>query len=240
MKPVRLLFLFALALTAVVRAQDAAPASAVAPDAVPQVAPAPVAPPDVAAAPAAPPAPEAMPPTTPAAPVETPTPPASADEPVAKAVPVPVAPSGPPAAPRVAKFPLPNHDPGVLEVDMIGHRFNEANDSGGWGWVKYPNDSWKKGRWIALEETPGTSSAPWRVLGGARDVDQNVEYKMHGFFAPYQVYDPHTNEMLDVFVLESYETIGPAQPLSIASGPDDRHAHVRSTFSSRRMGNEEY
>jgi len=163
------------------------------------------------AVPAPAPAPEAAPPLT--------------DETVARAVPVPK-----------SKFSLPARDPAIPDADYIGHRYAEPNDSGGWGWVKLPNDNWKKAHWIALEETPGVASAPWRDMGptATRADDQNYEYKMHGFFAPYQVYDPHTNEMLDVFVLESYETIGPAQPLTIRSGPEDRHGDLRrSGFSSR-------
>ena len=110
-------------------------------------------------------------------------------------------------------------------------------------WIKLPTESWKKARWITLLETPGVAVAPWRAGGptAARTDDQNYEYKMHGFFAPYQVYDPHTNEMLDVFVLESYEPIGPAQPLSIPSGPADRMgARAHSGFSSKHREDESY
>ena len=199
-------------------------------------------PPPAAAAPAAPdataPAPTPDAPAVVPAPVAAPAPDAApapappADEAVARAV--PVAPIPPVAK---TKFPLPARDPAIPEGDYIGHRYAEPNDSGGWGWIKLPTDSWAKGgRWIALEETPGVASAPWRDMGPnpTRTGDQNYEYKMHGYFAAYQVYDPHTNEMLDVFVLESYEAIGPAQPLSIRSGPEDRHGDLRrSGFSSR-------
>jgi len=217
-------------------AQDTAPAQApVAPSAdgstpPPAAAPmeaAPAAPDAAAPAPEAPAAPAAVP-----APVPDVAPAPSADEAVARAV--PVAPVAPVAK---TKFPLPARDPAIQEGDYIGHRYAEPNDSGGWGWIKLPTDSWAKGgRWIALEETPGVASAPWRDMGPnpTRTGDQNYEYKMHGYFATYQVYDPHTNEMLDVFILESYETIGPAQPLSIRSGPEDRHGDLRrSGFSSR-------
>lgn len=179
--------------------------------------------PDAAPAPApAPEIPVAIPAPAPA-PDAAPAPPA--DETVARAVPV-----------AKSKFSLPARDPAIPDADYIGHRYAESNDSGGWGWVKLPTDSWNKAHWVAIEETPGVASAPWRDMGPtpSRTDDQNYEYKMHGFFAPYQVYDPHTNEMLDVFVLESYETIGPAQPLTIRSGPEDRHGDLRrSGFSSR-------
>ena len=188
----------------------------------------PVAPPPAEAAPV----PDAVAPAAVPAPAPAPDAP-PVDETVARAV----------AVPKPTKFPLPTRDPAIPDADYIGHRFAEPNDSGGWGWVKLPTDSWSKGgRWIALEETPGVASAPWRDLGPTptRTADQNYEYKMHGYFAPYQVYDPHTNEMLDVFVLESYETIGPAQPLKIRSGPEDRMNANRSSLNTKHRDEDAY
>lgn len=121
--------------------------------------------------------------------------------------------------------------------DWIGHRYYEDKiDSGGWGWVRLPSESWKRGRWVTLKETPGQAPAPYRALGAGRTADQNYEYKMRGYIAPYQVYDPHTDEMLDAFVLISCEPVGPAEALSNRPGPDTRKSHPRSTFSSRNMG----
>lgn len=212
------LFVF-LFLTAVfpLAAQDAA-APAPAPAETPAAAPA--APPD-AAAPAAP-VPDASAPAPDAA-----VPPAP-DEPVAKATRVP---------PPRKHFTLPEPANPADAADYIGHRYYEDTiDSGGWGWVKLPTESWKRARWVALRETPGAAPAPYRALGGNRTADQNYEYKMRGYFAPYQVYDPHTDEMLDVFVLLSCEPIGPAEPLSNRPGPDSRRGRSRSSFSSRNSG----
>jgi len=149
---------------------------------------------------------------------------------------VPVDPAAPPAAPPPPKFGIPAKPASVQSLDYIGHRYNEPDDTGGWGWVKLPNEAWSRGRWVTLRETPGLAVAPWRTAG-SRDADQNWEYKIHGFFAPYQVYDPHTDEMLDVLVVESIEPIPgatPATPLSLNPGPRDRKSHaIRSTFRSR-------
>ncbi len=102
--------------------------------------------------------------------------------------------------------------------------------------MKRPTETWSRAHWVTLRETPGQAPAPYRALGAGRTADQNYEYKMRGYIAPYQVYDPHTDEMLDAFVLVSCEPIGPAAPLSIRSGPDSRKSHLRSTFSSRSAG----
>jgi hypothetical protein len=153
--------------------------------------------------------------------------PAAPDEPVAKAIRIP---------PPRKHFDVPQPANPADVIDYIGHRYYEDTiDSGGWGWVKLPTQSWKRARWVTVRETPGVSPAPYRALGG-NTADQNYEYKMRGYFAPYQVYDPHTDEMLDVFVLMSCEPIGPAAPLSNQPGPGSRNGKARSTFSSRASG----
>lgn len=145
---------------------------------------------------------------------------------VAKAVAVPA-----------SRFNIPPHNP-ALDKDYIGHRYHEAGDTGGWGWVKLPEQSWNRAKWVAVKETPGVAAQPFRSMGDGknRDVDQDYEFKMRGYFAPFQVYDPHTDEMLDVFVLEACEPFGsePAMPLDLRPGPGERHHGLaRSTFSSR-------
>ncbi len=141
-----------------------------------------------------------------------------------------------PAGPPPPKFGLPAKPASIVEQDYIGHRFNEPEDTGGWGWVKLPEQPWKKARWVTLRETPGIAVAPWRALG-KRDADQDYEYRLHGYFAPYQVYDPHTDEMLDVLIVESVTPIDgatPAKPLDRTPGPEGRKGHVvRSSFRSR-------
>lgn len=124
----------------------------------------------------------------------------------------------------IPRMPLPAAPAGVVSQEFIAHRFFESKiDSGGWGWVRLPNEGWSRGRWVALRETPGVAVAPWRYKGGDKGDDQNYEYRLRGYIAPYQVYDPHTDEMLDVFVLEKIEQVlGPAKPLGLRPGPKTR------------------
>ncbi|SDU19483.1 hypothetical protein SAMN05444156_2530 [Verrucomicrobium sp. GAS474] len=152
--------------------------------------------------------------------------------------PAPAAVPVPPPAPPLPKFGLPAKPASVVEQDFIGHRYNEPEDTGGWGWVKLPEESWKKAHWVTLRETPGIAVAPWRT-GGKRDSDQDYEYRLHGYFAPYRVYDPHTDEMLEVLIIDSVTPIegaSPAKPLDRTPGPDERKPHsVRSSFRSREF-----
>jgi len=138
--------------------------------------------------------------------------------------------------PGASRFTLPERPPGVPSLDYVGHRFHEPSDSGGWGWIRLPQDGWNRARWVALQETPGVAVAPWRNMGGSAGDDQDYEFTLHGYIAPYPVYDPHTNEMLDVFVLESYEVIGQAKPLHLLPGPPQRSGRSRSSYSARDRG----
>ncbi|WP_174581649.1 hypothetical protein [Candidatus Methylacidithermus pantelleriae] len=104
--------------------------------------------------------------------------------------------------------------------EFIGHRFCEK-DGYGWGWVKRPGQSWDQAVWVALFEQPGRLVAPHRKLG-RRDADQDWEYRMRGYFADFQVYDPRRDELLDVFVPQSIEPIGKAPPLNRPPGPPSR------------------
>ena len=168
----------------------------------------------------------------------------AADTPPAPAPSIPASSDAPvtdpniPAPPPQPKFGLPAKPASAVEQDFIGHRYNEPEDTGGWGWVKLPEQSWKKAVWVTLRETPGIAIAPWRALG-KRDADQDYEYRIHGYFAPYKVYDPHTDEMLNVLVIESVAAIDgatPAKPLDLTPGPEERKPHsVRSSFRSREF-----
>jgi hypothetical protein len=110
--------------------------------------------------------------------------------------------------------------PPVVE-EFIGHRFVEET-GGGWGWVMKPGQKWKNDAvWITLKETPPLIKAPDRTMP-KRDADQNYEYKLWGYFAGFEAYDPSTNEMLPVFVLDHYEVIGPKDPLHLDAGPTMR------------------
>ncbi|ACD84486.1 hypothetical protein [Candidatus Methylacidiphilum infernorum] len=135
----------------------------------------------------------------------------------------------PPA--QYAKEPL-NPPPGISVEEYIGHRAVDKNGSG-WGWVKKPNEDWKDAHWVALKETPGGVVAPWRKLK-KKTADDNFEYRMKGYITDYKVYDPHTNELLEVFVPEMIEPIGPAKPLAMKPGPPSRFSHIPEEWNVRR------
>jgi len=114
----------------------------------------------------------------------------------------------------------------------VAHRLVDPMEGEGWGWVRKSGDGWGSGIWIALQETPGLAVAPHRKLVKA-DADLDWEYKFWGKMAGYKAYDPHLDEQLPVFILQGYEVIGPANPLSIKSGPPGRIQHRPSGASSR-------
>ena len=161
---------------------------------------------------------------------------------------VPPAGGPPPVAPPLRKGSPLDHlanDPKIAQPQIgykegntqgddywIGHRLIDEMGGQGWGWVKKEGDSWASAKWIALQETPGLAVAPHRKLVRA-DGDLDWEFKFWGEFAPYKAYDPHLDEQLEVFILKGYEVIGPAAPLNIHVGPDDRVMHRPSGASSR-------
>jgi hypothetical protein len=114
----------------------------------------------------------------------------------------------------------------------IAHRLIDPDGGQGWGWVRKPNQNWDSARWIALQETLGLAVAPHRHLQKA-EMDANWEFKFWGRFATYKAYDPRLDEQLSVFILQGYEVIGQAAPLSIKVGPPGRMQHVPSGASSR-------
>jgi hypothetical protein len=114
----------------------------------------------------------------------------------------------------------------------IAHRLIDPDGGQGWGWVRKKGDDWDDAKWIALQETPGHVVAPHRKLVKA-DADLNWEYKFWGAFVAYKAYDPRLDEQLPVFLLQGYEVIGPAAPLTIKVGPRDRVEHRPSGASSR-------
>jgi hypothetical protein len=114
---------------------------------------------------------------------------------------------------------------------FIGHRKTDK-DGSGWGWIKKSDEDWRKARWVSLRETAKTP-APWRALGN-KMADEDFEYNIWGYFANHQVYDPIYDELLDVFVIDHYESLGVAKPLSRQPGPPERFSsHGRSSASSR-------
>ncbi len=117
-------------------------------------------------------------------------------------------------------------------IYWVAHRFPDDMDGQGWGWIRRQNEDWGDGIWIALQETPGLAVAPRRKLTSPTG-DVNWEFKFWGSLAPYKAYDPRTDELLPVFVLQGYEVLGPAQPLRNKIGPPGRVLHRPSGASSR-------
>ena len=145
---------------------------------------------------------------------------ANATPEIRKALPVPkvvVAPPSPPLPESLVSPP-----PGGPVEEFVGHRKTDKEGSG-WGWIKRADEDWKKGRWVTLREN-AKHPAPWRALG-KKDADENFEYRMWGYFAQQQVYDPIYDEMLTVFVLDHYESLGVAAPVLRQCGPEDRFAN---------------
>jgi hypothetical protein len=114
----------------------------------------------------------------------------------------------------------------------IAHRLIDPDGGQGWGWVRKPDQRWGNARWIALQETLGVAVAPHRHLQKA-EMDANWEFKFWGKFASYKAYDPRLDEEVPVFVLEGYEVLGPAAPLTVKVGPPGRIQHRPSGASSR-------
>jgi hypothetical protein len=114
----------------------------------------------------------------------------------------------------------------------IAHRLIDPDGGQGWGWVRKPDQHWGNARWIALQETLGVAVAPHRHLQKA-EMDADWEFKFWGKFAPYKAYDPRLDEQLPVFVLEGYEVLGQAAPLTVKVGPPGRIQHRPSGASSR-------
>ncbi len=114
----------------------------------------------------------------------------------------------------------------------IAHRLIDPDGGQGWGWVRKPGQSWGDAKWIALQETLGQAVAPHRHLQKAEE-DLDWEFKFWGKFASYKAYDPRLDEQLPVFILQGYQVIGQAAPLSIKFGPPGRIQHLPSGASSR-------
>jgi hypothetical protein len=114
----------------------------------------------------------------------------------------------------------------------IAHRLIDPDGGQGWGWVRQPGQNWNDATWIALQETLGVAVAPHRHLQKA-DMDANWEFKFWGKFASYKAYDPRLDEQIPVFILEGYEVLGQAAPLSVKVGPPGRMEHAPSGASSR-------
>ena len=87
----------------------------------------------------------------------------------------------------------------------------------GWGWVKKSGDALGRRQMDRAAGNAGTrrGSAPQTVK--SRHGCQ-LGIRFWGKFASYKAYDPRLDEQLPVFVLQGYEVIGPAAPLTHQGG----------------------
>lgn len=122
-----------------------------------------------------------------------------------------------PVVPNVLlEDPLPHNpppSPPVQKGDLtgpvyIGHRV-VIEKYAGWGWIRKESDSWRKGRWVALQEELGEIEAPGRYTRHPES-DQDVQYRLFGEFTDDTVYEPNIDVFIPVFALKGFELIGPA------------------------------
>lgn len=110
-----------------------------------------------------------------------------------------------------------------------------------WGWVKRPDESWDDARLVLLKEDK--CLAPHRSLGD-RMADQNVRYKLYGHYWERKGYEPVMNKLLDVFVLERYESLGQQEPLDlrlpvVIIPPGSDRSHSRPSNEKKRRNYED-
>lgn len=115
----------------------------------------------------------------------------------------------------------------------IGHRYYEER-SGAWGWLKPEGESWKSAKWVTLKEDPLHGIfMPSRKMT-KHSADQDFEYKMTGYYSEKLAYDPHMDERIPIFVIESYQSLGPAKPLDRKPGPPERFTRSKKSRASSR------
>ena len=85
-----------------------------------------------------------------------------------------------------------------------------VEDYCGWGWVRKDDQEWNKGRWIAIEASPGLCPIPHTFLPRPED-DHDQKYRFFGEFAPYRAYEPQADMWVDVFILKGFMSLGPAE-----------------------------
>jgi hypothetical protein len=114
----------------------------------------------------------------------------------------------------------------------IGQRVFEQNRMT-WGWLRREEQPWSQARLVLLKED--LCLAPHRAKAQPQD-DHNTQYRLFGYYWDRKGYDPVINRLLDVFVLERFEVIGPADPLPLKS-PGTAVLPARSgSRSSSRTG----
>ncbi|MEM6821493.1 MAG: hypothetical protein AAF558_06090 [Verrucomicrobiota bacterium] len=92
---------------------------------------------------------------------------------------------------------------------FVGHRA-AIEKYAGWGWIRPEKASWRKGRWVFLEENTNGGKAPGRFLKHP-NLDNDYQYRLYGSFAPYKGYEPNFDAWVPVFKIKGFEKLGPAQ-----------------------------
>lgn len=101
-----------------------------------------------------------------------------------------------------------------------------------WGYVRKPRQPWSRAKLVVIREDKMKS--PDRLPengppGQQYAFDNNFEYRLHGYFAGQQAYEPNSNQFLPEFILTSYETVD-RQPGWLFR-PDDRYDRYRITMT---------
>lgn len=84
---------------------------------------------------------------------------------------------------------------------FIGRRMYKK-DYKMWGWIREPGKPWSTAKLVMLNEQ--RKIAPDRE-GGTLGTDNNVEYRLTGFFTDGKVYEPASDDFYPEFVLTGYE-----------------------------------
>ncbi len=119
--------------------------------------------------------------------------------------------------------------------EFIGQRFYNEKFMY-WGFVRPPQDNWGKTTRLVMmrEKVP----APDRAQG-PRGRDDGSIYLLKGYFSGEIAYEPKSDLMLDVFVLEGYELVSEKNPQLTANMPlwtADRMYYSNSGSRASRQG----
>lgn len=89
-----------------------------------------------------------------------------------------------------------------------------------WGKMRHPDASPKSEKWVLLNEDQ--CKAPHRSLGRT-SADNGREYRFYGFFLEDRGYEPASDQLCPVFVLQKWELISsPKSKASVSSSADEQ------------------
>ena len=107
---------------------------------------------------------------------------------------------------------------------FIGRRYYNSNYKF-WGYVRRPGEPWHDAKLVMFDENE--KLAPDREINQF-GVDNNVEYKLYGYFTGKTVYEPASNGFYPEFHLKGYEIRDRNPPSIFPPGtrlPDDAINH---------------